>query len=60
MAVTVASNPPVSPNVISASYPAIIELTSTVYGTANITQFRYVAEISAGRFCRWDEIHRSG
>jgi hypothetical protein len=47
MAVTVTSNPPVSPNVISASYPAVITLTSTVYGTANITQFRYVAEISA-------------
>jgi hypothetical protein len=48
MAVTVASNPPVSPNVISVSYPAIIELTSTIYGTANVTQFRYVAEVTAG------------
>jgi len=47
MAVTVTSNPPVSPNVISASYPAIIEMTSTVYGTANVTQFRYLAEVTA-------------
>ena len=48
MAVTVTSNPPVSPNVISVSYPAIIEMTSTVYGTANVTQFRYLAEVTAG------------
>ena len=47
MAVTVVSNPLVSPNVISVSYPAIIELTSTIYGTANVTQFRYVAEVTA-------------
>jgi len=48
MAVTVVSNPSVSPNVISVSYPAVIELTSTIYGTANVTQFRYVAEVTAG------------
>jgi len=47
MAVTVTSNPPVSPNVISVSYPAIIKMTSTVYGTANVTQFRYLAEVTA-------------
>ena len=48
MAVTVIANPQVSPNVISVSYPAIIEMTSTIYGTANVTQFRYVAEVTAG------------
>ena len=47
MAVSVVSNPPVSPFVLSASYPAIIELSSNVYGTAGITQFRYVAEVTA-------------
>lgn len=47
MAVSVISNPPVSPNVISASYPSVIEMTSTIYGTANVTQFRYLAEVTA-------------
>lgn len=48
MAVTVIANPTVSPAVISASYPAIIEMTSNIYGTANVTQFRYLAEVTAG------------
>ena len=47
MAVTVVSSPPVSPFVLSASYPAVIEMTSNVYGGAGITQFRYVAEVTA-------------
>lgn len=47
MAVSVVSSPPVSPFVLSASYPAIIELSSTSYGAANVTQFRYVAEVTA-------------
>jgi len=47
MAVTVVSNPVLSPSLLSASYPAIIELSSDKYGTANITQFRYVAEVTA-------------
>ena len=47
MAVSVVSNPPVSPFVLSASYPAVIEMSSTIYGTAGITQFRYVAEVTA-------------
>ena len=47
MAVTVVSSPPVSPFVLSASYPAIIEMSSTVYGNPGITQFRYVAEVTA-------------
>lgn len=47
MAVTVVSNPPVSPFVLSASYPAVLEMSSTIYGTAGITQFRYVAEVTA-------------
>jgi len=46
MAVTVITNPSISPNVISASYPAILEMTSNIYGTANVTQFRYVAEVA--------------
>lgn len=46
MAVSVVSSPPVSPFVLSASYPAIIEMSSTVWGGSGITQFRYVAEVS--------------
>lgn len=47
MAVTVVSSPPVSPFVISTSYPAVIEMTSNIYGGAGITQFRYKAEVTA-------------
>lgn len=47
MAVSVVSSPPVQPFVLSASYPAIIEMSSNIYGTAGITQFRYVAEVTS-------------
>lgn len=46
MAVSVVSSPPVSPFVLSPSYPTVIEVASTVYGGAGITQFRYVAEVT--------------
>ena len=48
MAVTIVSNPPQTPTIISASRPAIIKLTSDKYGTAGVTQFRYLATIVAG------------
>ena len=47
MAVTVVSSPPVSPAVISASHPVTIEVSSNMYGAANVTQFRFVAETVA-------------
>jgi len=46
MAVSIISNPVVYPEVISCSFPQVIEMTSTIYGTANVTQFRYKAEIN--------------
>jgi hypothetical protein len=48
MAVTVISQPLLTPNVISASYPAVFKLSSNIYGTANVTQFRFLAEIVSG------------
>lgn len=46
MAVSVIANPVVYPEVISCSYPQIIEMTSTVYGAVGVSQFRYVAEVT--------------
>ncbi len=49
MAVTVLSSPPQYPpttNKISASYPCIVEVSSSVYGGAGITQHRFVADVT--------------
>lgn len=48
MAVTIVSHPPYSPTLISASHPAVFKLSSNIYGTANVTQFRFLAEIVGG------------
>lgn len=48
MAVSVLAVPPTSPTIISASYSAVYKLSSNVYGTAGVTQFRFLAEIVAG------------
>jgi hypothetical protein len=45
MAVTIISKPSTT-LIISASYPMIFKMSSTVYGTAGVTQFRYRAKIS--------------
>ena len=46
MAVTLVSSPPTTPSLWSCSYDGIIKLTSDKYGTANVTQFRYVITVT--------------
>jgi uncharacterized protein YqjF (DUF2071 family) len=60
MAVTVTSNPPVSPNVISASYPALIDVDINHLWNGECYTIPVRGRNIGGRFARGDEIHRSG